>query len=376
MGIDPVTAAIGTAVIGGGLGYKSAKDARRAQKAQLEAQMAGFELAKPFLEATYSGGQDALNTALDTGVYQGQRYAGLDPYSMDALNYIYGFGSDFRGLPGQMLGDTSGFTQNYTDLYNQATSGQTFDDAMAYATNPENYQPLVDSALRDSRRTLTENVLPGINASASSSGNTNSSRAGIAEAIAQRAFDDRSADTTARIQDNLLTRRLNQSNTDFTNAYNIAGQQGNAFQNALKNSGILAEYMNKAGLGYQQDLQGFINADMAGFNEARDFPLDAYIKYNTGILNNAQTQSPQSPVGVTASPLGGFIGGAQMGYGFGQQLPDMFPGMFGGGGDVYVNPYGGFGSYQGNMGYNAITPYQPTMNSVTPTDFVSQPLAF
>lgn len=359
MGIDPVTAAVGSAVVGGALGAKSASDARKAQRAQLKAQMAGFELAKPFLEDTYSGGQDALNTALDTGVYQGQRYAGLDPYSMDALNYIYGFGSDFRGLPGQMLGDTSGFTQNYNDLYNQATSGQNFDDAMAYATNPDIYQPLVDSALRDSRRRLTENTLPGINVSASSSGNTNSSRAGIAEALAQRAFDDRSADTTARIQDNLLTRRLNQSNADFTNAYNIAGQQSNAFQNALKNSGILAEYMNNAGLGYQQDLQGFINADMAGFNEARDFPLDQYIRYNQGILNNAQTQSPQNPTGVTASPLGGFIGGAQMGYGFGQNLPGMFPGMFGGGG--------------GTVGY---TPNQPVGVSVTPDQFVSQPIAF
>ena len=100
--------------------------------------------------------------------------------------------------------------------------------------------------------------------------------------------------------------------------------------------------MNKAGLGYQQDLQGFINADMAGFNEARDFPLDAYIKYNQGILNNAQTQSPQNPTGVTASPIAGAIGGAQMGYGFGQQLPTMFPGLFsggGGGGNVSPNYY-------------------------------------
>ena len=64
---------------------------------------------------------------------------------------------------------------------------------------------------------------------------------------------------------------------------------------------------------------------MAGFNEARDFPLDAYIKYNQGILNNAQTQSPQNPTGVTASPIAGALGGAQMGYGFGQQLPTMFP---------------------------------------------------
>ena len=357
MGIDPVTAAIGSTIVGGALGYKGAKDERRAQRAQLEAQMAGFNLAKPFLEATYSGGQDALNTALDTGVYQGQRYAGLDPYSMDALNYIYGFGSDFRGLPGQMLGDTSGFTQNYTDLYNQATSGQNFDDAMAYATNPDIYQPLVDSALRDSRRTLTENVLPGINVSASNTGNTNSSRAGIAEALAQRAFDDRSADTTARIQDSLLTRRLNQSNTDFTNAYNIAGQQSNAFQNALKNSGILAEYMNKAGLGYQQDLQGFINADMAGFNEARDFPLDAYIKYNQGILGNAQTQSPQNPTGITSSPMAGAIGGLKMSYGAGQELPNLFPGLFGGGGgggNVSPNYYqipSSYGSNFGNTGF-------------------------
>ncbi|QDP60083.1 MAG: hypothetical protein Unbinned1473contig1001_7 [Prokaryotic dsDNA virus sp.] len=360
MGIDPVTAAIGSTIVSAGLGYKGAKDAKKAQKAQLKAQMEGFNLAKPFIEDTYSGGQDALNTALDTGVYQGQRYAGLDPYSLNALNYIYGFGSDNMGLPNQMMGDTSGFTQNYNDLYNQAVSGQTFNDAVAYANNPDIYQPLVDSALRDSRRTLTENVLPGINVSASNTGNTNSSRAGVAEALAQRAFDDRSADTTARIQDNLLTRSLNQSNTDLTNAYNIANSQSTAFQNALKNSGILAEYMNKAGLGYQQDLQNFINADMAGFNEARDFPLDAYIKYNSGILGNAQSQSPQNPTGVTASTLAGAIGGAQMGYGFGQQLPEMFPGMFGGGGGGSVSPNyyqipSSYGSNFGSVTYEPIS---------------------
>ncbi len=348
MGIDPVTATIGSTIIGGALGMKGARDARRAQRDQLEAQMAGFRLAKPYLEATYGGGQDALNTALETGTYQGQRYAGLDPYSMDALNYIYGFGSDFRGLPGQMMGDTSGFTQNYNDLYNQAVSGQTFDDAMAYANNPDIYQPLVDSATRDSRRTLTENTLPGINMTASRTGNVNSSRAGVAEALAQRAFDDRTADTTARIQDNLLTRSLNQSNTDFANAYNIANSQSTAFQNALKNSGILAEYMNKAGLGYQQDAQGFINADMAGFNEARDFPLDQYVRYNQGILNNAQTQSPQNPTGVTASPFAGAIGGAMQGFGFGQQMPGMFGG--GGGGGVSSNYYQIPSSYGGSFG--------------------------
>ena len=53
---------------------------------------------------------------------------------------------------------------------------------------------------------------------ASGTGNVNSSRAGMADAIAQRAFDDRRADVSTDVFNSLRDARLAQGNTSLTKA--------------------------------------------------------------------------------------------------------------------------------------------------------------
>ena len=62
----------------------------------------------------------------------------------------------------------AGFGSNYGDLYNQAMGGNAMQNAIDYAT--ANRGGLVDAALRDSTRQLTEQTLPGINRAASATG--------------------------------------------------------------------------------------------------------------------------------------------------------------------------------------------------------------
>ena len=81
----------------------------------------------------------------------------------------------------------------------------------------QNTEPLLAAAMRDPFRQLTEQTLPGIDRSASATGNTNSSRAGVSEALANRAFADRSADMGASIQDRLIDRSMKAQQAQLSN---------------------------------------------------------------------------------------------------------------------------------------------------------------
>ena len=56
----------------------AARRQQRAQQAAIEAQMAGFNLAKPYISDMYRGGTDALNASLNAGYYGGPTYAGVN----------------------------------------------------------------------------------------------------------------------------------------------------------------------------------------------------------------------------------------------------------------------------------------------------------
>ena len=118
----------------------------------------------------------------------------MDPMAMQGYRNLGAAGGMASAdAPGFMnLG--RGFAQNYADLYSRAGQDM-LANGIQYATDPRNYRGLVDAAMRD-RRNLEENTLRGIDIASSGSGNTNSSRAGVADAIAARGFADCEADVT------------------------------------------------------------------------------------------------------------------------------------------------------------------------------------
>jgi hypothetical protein len=317
---------IAGAVIGGIMGNKRAQEDRKAMDRANAANMAGFNQYKPYVDAGLKGGQEAFNSALNAGYYQGPTLAGPNDFQTNTANFMgnaagnimntgqnlfntgagafgnyqslydkamsnadsiggyqsyfdqniadqrnigdrfsnmsdqisdmsgqYGnFGNQYANLGneygnvqgrfGNLGSDMRGYESRFNELGNQ--QGQITDqfrdmarragqdriaEANQYAV--DNAGSLVDAMMRDDRRTLQEQTLPGINMSASGSGNVNSSRAGVADAIANRAFDDRRADMTADTVDRLRREKLAQDNLSFNQQTSALSNAGSSLAN-------------------------------------------------------------------------------------------------------------------------------------------------
>lgn len=307
--------AITAAVVGGASSLYGAKKQGDAAEAASRNQMAGFNLSKPYVEAMYKGSQDQLQRVQDIGSYQGQTLAGFNPYSQQGYDYLGNTAQQSMGQPGNMMRTAGGFADNASSLYNQAANGQTLANATAYATNPANYGSLLDAAMRDDTRRLQEQTLPGINQSAMATNNANSSRAAVADAIALRGYDDRRADVGANIQQQLMDRSIQQQNQDYSNAVTANNNLASIYGNAFGMQGQIGDRMAGAGAALQAREAAELQDERSRFEQFRDYDMDQYIKYNAGILNNAQMQSPQNPVVNTVDPTAAAIGGAMSAYG-------------------------------------------------------------
>ena len=300
------------AVAGGLMGANSASKDRKAQQAQLDAQMEGYNFSKPYIERSYDRAEGALNDSLDQGAYQGQTYANQNPYFSAGNHYMGGMGAMGGQGAFDVMQQGQGFAGNYADLYKQGGADR-MQQAQDYAI--ENSGGLVNAAMRDDKRNLQENTLTGIDQAASGSGNMNSSRAGVAEAVANRGFDDRQADVTASINQNLMNQSLGQQNQQFKDQMmaNQGLQQG--YGQGINAMNSFGNMMTGAGNNFMNYQQGYLNDQRNRFENQRDFALDQNIKYQDGILGRAVYNSAQNPQGVTANKGAGFMGGAMQGAG-------------------------------------------------------------
>ncbi len=341
--MDPATAMmvgqLGGSLIGGFMGNKSAKQDRAAEAEANRMRMMPYMDARPYTQDMMRRGQGALNSALDAGYYQGPTYAGLNPIQNQAIQNIAGVGTRTAQDANQFMDAGRGFGTNYLDIYNRASQNP-LDNAVNYAT--ANTEPLLRAAMRDDYRGLTEQTLPGIGQGASATGNTNSSRAGIAEAVAQRAYDDRSADVAANIQDKLISRSMQADQNQLANMttanQNLAGTYSTGFGNA----GTAADYMQNAGGMLRQEQQGIYDNQRGQFEGNRDYNLDQIMRYNAGILG----RTPTSTGGVqtnSANPMMAGLSGAMAGFGFGHKYGPEFAQMFN-------QPTGGYSYGSGNPG--------------------------
>ena len=120
---------------------------------------------------------------------------------------------NYRSNFDDLATNSQGVTDRFGTLADKALNDDRVATASQYAT--DNMNPIVDAMMRDDTRQLTEQTLPGINQAASGSGNVNSSRAGIADANANRAYLDRRADVSSDVFNNLRDASLSQQNTQF-----------------------------------------------------------------------------------------------------------------------------------------------------------------
>ena len=321
---------IAGAVIGGVMGNRGARKGAAAQNAATAASMAGFNQYKPHVDANLAGGQTALDGVLAAGNYGGPTYAGPHPFSSNTATAMGGAGGAMINRGAGMMDRFAGFGDNSQDIYGQYgamadAAGNTDRLAVAQQYALNNSQPMIDAAMRDDRRNLQENVLPAINQGASASGNTASSRAGVAEAVANRGYDDRRADVTAGINDAFTARSLGQQNTQFNqqgSALQGAGSANNAIRSAYSDGlNTMGEGAN-FGMNAGNVLQGY---DQAAFDDARarfegnrDFALNQRKDYMSTMLNRAPNNPSVQPNNFDPTMSG--ISGAMTGFGFARDM--------------------------------------------------------
>ena len=308
--------------IGGALlGNKGAKDDRRFQAEQNRLNREGFEMSKPYIEGIYKSGQEELDKIKAGGSYKGDTYAGPNKFATDAYTNM---GNRVPGMMNAnfgMMDTTGGFAGNYQDMYNKAAGGTTLADAQKYAT--ENSGAMVNAAMRDPRRQLEEQTLTGIDKGASGSGNTNSTRAMMAGAIANRGFNDRQADMTANINNQLMNQYTTQANQDTQNAMMANNNMANAYNSAFGRVGDSMAYGVGAGEGLSGYDQERMNDQKRRYEEDMFWNQNANKDFSSGILSNAAYSPPTAELNNTNVGMA-TLGGMKAGFGYGGQAQDWW----------------------------------------------------
>ncbi len=340
-------------VLGSKLGRKTAQADQSAIAEMNRANNEKWDMGKGLYGDALGRARNYLSNM--TPVQASDFYAGLNPMQTGGYNYLNRMGQSLQPTAQNFLNTGGGFANNYADLYNRAGQDN-LQNAIAYATTPSNYQGLVDSAMRDDARQLTESTLPNIDLSASSTGNMNSSRAGTADAIARRAYGDRYADVTKSVQDSLIGRSLANQQSQFGNLMNANTGLSNVFNRGFGMIPTLANYQTSAGGAYQSDAQKQLDAT----NQARQYPMDQ-IRSTLGSVGTIASPNYQANM---YNPNMGSALGAMGGWGAGGQFQNAFSGfnpfgnLFGTQPTATPNVGGGYGQLGGFMGYPSSTGFR------------------
>lgn len=309
-----------------------------------------------YLTSGFSDARTALDNALANPVYTGQRVADLNPFQTMGANTLGNFSQQNAFLADQatnasnsLLQPGANFGNNAADIYARFAgvdpTQQIINTAGQYANNPY-VDGMIDSAGRDVVRQLNEQTLPTLNRQFSGTGNTNSTRAGVQSAIAQRGAADRLTDMSSDIRGRFFGQGLaqgqDQYNRNLTNS--LAANQGllESFRQGmggLTNAQQLASgYFNQAntaGSMFQNQQQRELDAAMAQFNEQNKNPLDfiqSYMRSVGGNYGGTSTGTSTAPktgggfLGGLTGALGGLSGGLGMASKFGSVFPSGTPG--------------------------------------------------
>lgn len=335
------------AVVGGIMGNSGARQQNSATNQMNAANNQAYIDARPYLLRVMEDGEAALDNVLAQGNYTGPTYAGLNPATQEGLDNTIASGRTGYADAGNFMNLGRGFGANAVDLFNRASQSQ-LDTANAYAADPANYMDMLNAATFDDRRNLNENTLTNINQGASMSGNANSSRAGIASAVAERGFLDRRANTAVNIQDALRQRSMADQQNTLSNMTGANNNLSQLYGTGFTQGGMSANQMTQAGGALQRDQQNQYNNQRNRFEEARDFEMDQLERFNQGILSGVQ-RSPAGYSAVNADPTMGALGGAMAGAGIGGSLGNPM------GEAIVGNPF--------SNAYHAIT--NPTFGSAS-----------
>lgn len=335
MGVETAIMA-GGAILGGIAGSQKSGAAKTSQNSTT----VPWEVQQPYLQYGFDSFKNATQNALNNPVYTGPRVPELNSMQTGAM----GRGTDFANNNwgnAQGLIDTSkglmntgaAFGTNAANLFNQYSGDPTqqiLANANQYANNPY-VNGLIDASSRDVTRNLYENQLPTLAKAAAGSGNTNSTRAGVENAIAMRGAGDRLADISSQIRSQFfgqgLTQAQNQYNQNLQNSLAANSQLSNAFDRGVNGIGAGTNMGNNlynlamsAGNTQYTNDQAKMKAAMDQFNEGNMNPLNFLTAYMNSVGKNygqttTGTTEREGTGGGWQGALAGALGGLSAGYG-------------------------------------------------------------
>lgn len=341
MGVLDTLVGAGSSIVGGLLG--GASGGSNQTTGQTTGSTAPWKPQQPFLKTGFQSAAGLYGQYMDAPWYQGQLYAGMNGMQQGAgtgaADYATGQGMDLsQGMINdsrQFLGQSGNYLNSANRLANfnpQDPTQSNIANAGLYANNPH-LDGAIDAASRDVTRNLTENALPGINRSAAGTGNTNSSRTGVAEGIALRGAQDRVGDIASTIRADAYNNGL-QTSENARQANMSAGLQGqgmglDALNVAvgrgmdMRNQGMqgtvnMYDMLGRAGDKFQQDAQGYADANYNRWQGQYNKPWDLLSRYMGAVGGTnwgSQTQSATIQPGSTMGAIQGALGGATAGLG-------------------------------------------------------------
>ena len=281
------------------------------------------------LKNIFASAGDIYNQQKDTPFYEGPLYAQMGDYTRQGIDATAAFagasksGDMIRAGAAPLMSAAGMTPQALSGIYGMATgdtTGSNIEQAMRYANDP-NLQGIINAANRDTARDLFEGQIPEINRNASATGNINSSRAGVAEAIATRGANDRMADTSAAIRSDAYNRGLqmaeNQRVTNMGALGNVASLGNSSFGLGVDAMGAgdnrtLAnlDALIRAGGIDQQDRQGQIDADFTRWQGQDTRGMDLLSRYYNIVGANNWGGTSESKTRSTPSILSQIIGAA------------------------------------------------------------------
>ena len=217
--------------------------------------------------------------------YPGQTLASQNPFQTTAINNLGNYNPNavnaYTNVGNQFMGGASGAMNTLGNIAGMQQGPQA---QMMTMQQLGQYQPMinqmVDAATQQGMRTYNEQFMPQLNANAAASGNMGSSRAGIAQGIAQRGIAENAMNVGATAMNNLFNQgnQMNLANANL--GQNFLNTQMNAATNLGKFAGAGADMINQADAsqlaGYQTNLaagdiqneydQAVINDEMARYN--------------------------------------------------------------------------------------------------------------
>jgi hypothetical protein len=304
-----------------------------------------------------------------------QQVAGLTPAQQQAIGNLTTFGADQANPVASALfgagmmgaGSMQQGQQAIGSVLGQGPVQNMGPDMgrVASIANDPFLSSQISAALRDPMRALTEQQLPGARLAAAASGNVDSTRRGVGEAILQRGFEDRAADVGAAMRGGafqnalgLEAQRAGQNASLGAGFQGLQGQLGSQlFGQGMQQLGLLPQALSTQMGGIQAALQGGgmqqaqnqrmldagIQQFMFPYQQLQMLaPLQNQMAQIYGTQVNEQTQDP----GLGNTLLGAGLGLAGTAIAGGMGMPGMggLGGLFGGG-----PPAAGSSAWMGNV---------------------------